>query len=414
MAIKKILWFNARLVLSGGGERLSLESVQQFIQQKIEVRYVIFFASSKKVFDGEYDHIPFRAMETGEKIPPVGLLEFIRRIRWLTKEIRNFQPDVVITQGTWSQVIYLWPISFVVAIPYAVHIFGSLFAFTPKEEKTKFGIIFRSVFDRIRKSQASYQEVVPQRYTPSGVREWFSIQLFSLLKYLSIRKAAVRFVLSERNRQETQLLYGKDAVVLQGAFPMNQLEYRSGRDFKQEIGLQGKTFLLSVCRLAKNKRIDLAIQGFALAQKEYPSLHFVIGGTGSESEYLKELASSLGLTKNITFLGFVKQRDLYDLILAGDLFIHLDLADFDIAPLEALALGRKVLWCDEMDLPILSAEKKFVFECYGNPFSVAEGIRTALSGMVTKSDVHKLRKTMEQFSWEHYAANMVKSIEAVL
>jgi hypothetical protein len=48
-------------------------------------------------------------------------------------------------------------------------------------------------------------------------------------------------------------------------------------------------------------------------------------------------------------LGYVKEEDLWDYLAACDVFAHPNWADFAIAPYEALALQRKVVWSNEME-----------------------------------------------------------------
>ncbi|MDO8638259.1 MAG: glycosyltransferase [Candidatus Daviesbacteria bacterium] len=54
--------------------------------------------------------------------------------------------------------------------------------------------------------------------------------------------------------------------------------------------------------------IDLAIRAMPLLLKKIPDLKFEIIGTGEEENNLKNLAFSLGVSKNVLFHGFVKER----------------------------------------------------------------------------------------------------------
>lgn len=54
--------------------------------------------------------------------------------------------------------------------------------------------------------------------------------------------------------------------------------------------------------------VDLAIRAMPLLLKKIPDLKFEIIGTGEEENHLKSLAISLGVSKNVLFHGFVKER----------------------------------------------------------------------------------------------------------
>lgn len=60
--------------------------------------------------------------------------------------------------------------------------------------------------------------------------------------------------------------------------------------------------------LQKHMGIDLAIKAMPSLLKKIPDLKFEIIGTGDEEDYLKDLASSLRVSKNVLFHGFVKER----------------------------------------------------------------------------------------------------------
>lgn len=60
--------------------------------------------------------------------------------------------------------------------------------------------------------------------------------------------------------------------------------------------------------LLKFMGIDLVIKAIPLILKKIPDLKFEIIGTGEEENYLKSLVKSLGISKNVIFHGFVKDR----------------------------------------------------------------------------------------------------------
>lgn len=68
--------------------------------------------------------------------------------------------------------------------------------------------------------------------------------------------------------------------------------------------------------LLKFMGIDLVIKAMPLILKKFPDLKFEIIGTGEEENYLKNLAKSLGVSKNVLFHGFVKDRANVEKILS--------------------------------------------------------------------------------------------------
>ena len=92
-------------------------------------------------------------------------------------------------------------------------------------------------------------------------------------------------------------------------------------------------YYLIVSRLIPYKRIDLAVQAF-----NQLGLPLLIAGAGRDREALEALAKP-----NITFLGYVPDADLPDLIARCRAYVLPGKEDFCIAPVQAMAAGRPVI-----------------------------------------------------------------------
>lgn len=86
-------------------------------------------------------------------------------------------------------------------------------------------------------------------------------------------------------------------------------------------------------RLVPYKRLDVVIQVFNRLKH-----HLKIFGVGPELERLQSLAKP-----NIEFLGRVSEEEKAELLSRAQAFIHPQLEDFGITPLESLASGRPVI-----------------------------------------------------------------------
>ena len=412
----RFVWFNGMLKQSGGGERLSLEVVRCLKEQGHDAHYIVYSYDSKATFDSKYDYLApiAKSKEISRAKNPVSkIFARLRRLLWLRESILRCQPDCVITSGTWNQVVDLYLATLGTNTPYVTHVFGSMFAFTPDKEKLKFGSVFQKNFLKVRNSLKSYQEVVPESAPPMNVLRKMLMNYRATTKYRAVRASKALFVLSERNRWENQMLYGRDSIVLQGAFPVRIFDYQPQRSLKQDLGLTSQKVILSIGRLAANKRVDLAIRAFAEISLQKADVRLVIGGSGPEGDRLKELAQELDLTDKIHFIGYVPESMLWDYLADCDAFLHLDLADFDIAPLEALAMGANVIWGDEMDLPALTAQVKSLWSVSPEPTAIAQAAIQALDAGKATMAPEERRKILEPYSWEAYTSCMVKVCEAV-
>ena len=92
-------------------------------------------------------------------------------------------------------------------------------------------------------------------------------------------------------------------------------------------------YFFVVSRLIPYRRIDLAVQAFNRV-----GLPLVIAGDGRDRAALQEMAHS-----NITFLGYVPDADLPDLIARCRAYILPGSEDFGIAPVQAMSAGRPAI-----------------------------------------------------------------------
>lgn len=92
-------------------------------------------------------------------------------------------------------------------------------------------------------------------------------------------------------------------------------------------------YYLIVGRLVPYRRIDLLIEAFNKLDRP-----LLIAGKGRDRERLEALAGD-----NVTFLGFVPDEDLPDLMARCRAFIFPGEEDFGIAPIQAMAAGRPVI-----------------------------------------------------------------------
>ena len=86
-------------------------------------------------------------------------------------------------------------------------------------------------------------------------------------------------------------------------------------------------------RLVPYKRFDLVIKAFNRLR-----LPLKIFGVGPEEKKLKKIARN-----NIEFLGKIKESDKVDILKKCQAFVHPQLEDFGITPIETMACGRPVI-----------------------------------------------------------------------
>lgn len=120
-----------------------------------------------------------------------------------------------------------------------------------------------------------------------------------------------------------QKYYRRDSQVIYPPVEIDKFK------ISNEIG----DYFLAGGRLVPYKRFDLLIQAFnRLGYK------LKIFGTGPEMENLKKMAKS-----NIEFLGFVNDKEKAELMSHARAFLHPQVEDLGITPIESMAAGRPVI-----------------------------------------------------------------------
>lgn len=100
--------------------------------------------------------------------------------------------------------------------------------------------------------------------------------------------------------------------------------------------------LVYVGRLEPEKNLSAFITAFSQAVKSCPALHFLVIGSGSEENHLKQLTTRLALEQQVTFLGHVK--DTAVILPQADVFVLPSVSEgMPNALLEAMSCGLAVL-----------------------------------------------------------------------
>ena len=119
------------------------------------------------------------------------------------------------------------------------------------------------------------------------------------------------------------------------------------RDLVDELGLQGKTVLMTFGRLASEERykgFDEILDALPILNREVRNLKYVICGDGPDRARLEAKARKLGLADQVVFTGFVDEARKADYYRLADAYVMPSRGEgFGIVFLEALACGIPVM-----------------------------------------------------------------------
>jgi len=119
----------------------------------------------------------------------------------------------------------------------------------------------------------------------------------------------------------------------------------NGVDVERIVGIEAKKepepTICCISRLVKYKHVDEILRAVARLKGEIPDVRCRIIGTGPEERSLRELATKLGIEKNVEFLGFVRSHaEVMRILKSSHVFCLASTVEgFGIVLLEAMAAG---------------------------------------------------------------------------
>lgn len=120
---------------------------------------------------------------------------------------------------------------------------------------------------------------------------------------------------------------------------------------KREFGFSDQT-LSFAGRLAEEKKIDVIIRALVWVKKEIPSVNLALVGNGREQLALQELATELGLTDQVKFIGRLSQTELAKVFQASEIFVTASTSETQgMTVLQAMACACPVIGVRALALP---------------------------------------------------------------
>ena len=168
--------------------------------------------------------------------------------------------------------------------------------------------------------------------------------------------------------------------------------------------------LCFIGRLVDHKRVKDLITAIFILKKTYPKIKCKIVGEGPEKNKLIKLTNRLGVSKNIEFLGFVKNHDaVIKTIKYSHLLIHPGTVEgFGITLLESMACSIPYV-CSDIDVfkEVTENGKGGLIFKHKNPEDLANKIAELLSKKQGyKKKVNEGKKLVRKYDWKLIAKKL--------
>ncbi|MEE9378714.1 MAG: glycosyltransferase family 4 protein [Candidatus Lokiarchaeia archaeon] len=106
----------------------------------------------------------------------------------------------------------------------------------------------------------------------------------------------------------------------------------------------GNNILLYTGLMVQRKKVPVLLKAIPFVIEEIPDVHLLLAGEGQFLNKNIQLSESLGIQNNVSFLGFVNDRDLQKYYATSDIYVFPSaLEGFGQVLLEAMASGTPVI-----------------------------------------------------------------------
>jgi glycosyltransferase involved in cell wall biosynthesis len=229
-----------------------------------------------------------------------------------------------------------------------------------------------------------------------------------------IEASSAVIAMSEATRQDIQAFYGVDGSRIHVAYQGYRADiFRPAGE--EEVGrIRSRydlgDYLLSVGENRPYKNINRLLKAFARLRA--PGLKLVlVGRQSARGTDLRSLAESLGVGRQVVFLGFVSDAELAAVYSGARAFVFPSLYEgFGIPPLEAMACGCPVVSSGTGSMPEVCGNAAV----YVDPLDV-EDIARGISELLSDPDLRARlrRRGIERAAGFSYRSTALRILEVV-
>jgi glycosyltransferase involved in cell wall biosynthesis len=249
----------------------------------------------------------------------------------------------------------------------------------------------------------------------SSFKDYFTYPILHFLQKRQFRKlkhvvtisdSSKRDLLNNYNVEEKNVGVFKVGIDIEKFTPKNE-----SHDIRKRFG---KNILLFSAIMIPRKRVPILLEAMTYVIRYIPDAHLILTGEGPMWNYCKNLAITLNLQKNTTFLGFIDDKSYLQYLASCDIFVF---------PSEKEGFGQVILEAMASGTPAICANKPPMSDILGNgglTFKVndskdlAEKIIYLLNN---RDELSKLKvnamNIIKNYTWENIVKTYVDHLNSI-
>lgn len=154
--------------------------------------------------------------------------------------------------------------------------------------------------------------------------------LYKVLTKYALRKADVVICDSETVKAGIVRLGTDSAKIRKIFWGVDTQKFNPQRrddNLRSKLGVANAPTIICIRNLRPIYNVEMLIKAIPLVLNQVPETKFIIGGEGEQREYLKNLASSLGVINSIRFVGWIPHDELPKYLASSDIYVSTSLSD---------------------------------------------------------------------------------------
>jgi len=255
---------------------------------------------------------------------------------------------------------------------------------------------------------------------------WLKFQVVKKTLHVAQCVVAVSRFTAERTQERYQLSSQHIFVLPNGVNPDMFFPQEVPNSYKEKLGIEGKKVILTLARLQERKGHDKVIEAMPAVLKVIPNAVYLISGKpkGEYYERLNSLVQTLGLEKEVKFIGYVPQNDLTLIYNCCDLYImpsrelasQGDTEGFGITYLEANGCAKPVI--GGRSGGVVDAIEDGVNGFLVDPLSNDDIAEKLIKILSNEAFAHQMGRTararvLNEFSWEKISRHLAEKLALI-
>ena len=119
----------------------------------------------------------------------------------------------------------------------------------------------------------------------------------------------------------------KVAIIYNGIDTGKFTPQKKDEPLKQKLGISGFPAVICIRHLRPLYNVEMLVRAVPLVLKQAPQARFIIGGDGEQRGYLENLANTLGVSPNVSFIGYLPHDELPAYLAAADIYVSTSRSD---------------------------------------------------------------------------------------